>query len=67
MADKVDEGAFTPWFLASLTDRELVVLQHDLRQFVEDRPYLGQVLAELKRRESAASKSVAAPTGREEG
>lgn len=56
MSEHVDEGAFTPMFLESLTDLQLVVLlvvlQHDLRTFPEDRDraHLDQVMAELKRR-----------------
>jgi hypothetical protein len=50
MMDKVDESAFTPMFLASLTDLELAMLQHDLRRFPEDKAHLAEVLAELQRR-----------------
>ena len=45
-----DERAFYPGFLERLQDLELVKLQHELRQFPEDKPYLNQVLQELKRR-----------------
>ena len=55
-----DERAFTPEFLASCSDLELVVLQHDLRICNEDRPYLNQVLAELGKRHKPA------PAAREE-
>ena len=52
MMSHIDEGAFTPMFLTSLTALELVALQHDLRRFPEDRHYLDQVLAEFTRRSS---------------
>ena len=51
----VDEGAFTPVFLASLSDLELVMLQHELRTFPEDASHLHQVLGELKRRAATPS------------
>ena len=46
----INERAFYPGFLEHCTDLELVQLQHELRTYVEDRPYLNQVLRELKRR-----------------
>ena len=48
-----DEKAFTPGFMAACSDMELVGLQHELRQFPEDKPYLDQVLQELQRRGKA--------------
>jgi len=45
-----DEKSFHPSFLKSCSDMQLVGLQHDLRKFPEDKPYLDQVLEELKRR-----------------
>lgn len=45
-----DEKAFTPIFLATCSAVELAVLQHELRRFPEDKPYLAQVLQELQRR-----------------
>ena len=51
---KVDESAFTPMFLASLSVLELAKLQHGLRQFPEDRKHLDAVLQEFKRREAEA-------------
>jgi hypothetical protein len=53
---QVDEKAFTPMFLASLSEFELAMMQHDLRQFPEDKPYLDQVLAELARRAKEPAK-----------
>jgi len=51
MADEqIDERAFHPAFLAGCTVLELAALQHDLRQFPEDEPYLRQVLEEFRRR-----------------
>ncbi len=47
----IDEKTFYPGFLENLTIPELVILQHDLRKFPEDRPYLNQVLKELSKRE----------------
>jgi len=49
-----DEKAFTDSFLALSTDMELALLQHDLRKFPEDAPYLKQVLGELAKRAKAA-------------
>lgn len=49
----IDEKSFTPGFLARCTPLELAMLQHDLRRFPEDRPYLDQVLRELGRRATA--------------
>jgi hypothetical protein len=48
---KINENSFTPAFLESLTVPELVKLQHELRQFPEDKPSLDAVLAEIKARE----------------
>jgi hypothetical protein len=45
-----DEKSFTPEFLEKCTSLELVELQHDLRKFPEDKPYLTQVLIELRKR-----------------
>lgn len=45
-----DEKAFYPNFLEGCSDMELVGLQHDLRMHPDDKPYLDQVLQELKRR-----------------
>ena len=50
-----DEAAFHPLFLASLTDLELVALQHELRQYPEDRAHLQQVLRELSDRQKRKS------------
>lgn len=46
-----DERSFTPLFLRNCTVLELVKLQHEMRWFPEDRPYVDQVMAELKRRD----------------
>lgn len=48
--DTVHENGLTPAFLASLTDMQLVTLQHELRLYPEDRANLDAVLAELKKR-----------------
>lgn len=37
-------------FLVRCTDLELVVMQHELRKYPEDKLYLQEVLRELKRR-----------------
>ena len=50
----MDEKAFHPAFLESCADMELVTMQHELRRFPEDRPYLDQVLKELGRRQKIA-------------
>ena len=55
---KIDEKSFTPMFLESCSDLELVALQHQLRQHPEDRPYLDQVLTELGRRQTSAARHV---------
>lgn len=47
----IDKSNFTPEFLALFTNLELVMLQHELRQFPEDKNYLAMVLIELQRRE----------------
>ena len=49
-----EEKRFTDSFLALSTDLELAELQLDLRKYAEDKPYLDQVLQELKRRAHAA-------------
>jgi hypothetical protein len=49
--ERVDESALTPMFLASLSDLELVMLQHELRQHPEDWQYVQAVLKELGRRQ----------------
>ena len=46
----LEERAFYPGFLERLHDLELVKMQHELRQFPEDKLHLNQVLLELKRR-----------------
>ena len=58
----VDEKQFYPGFVEGLTALELVVLQHDLRRSLADKPYLDQVLQEFKRRDELAA--VLAPTPR---
>ena len=50
MSNQQDERAFHPAFLAANSKLALAILQHDLRQHPEDRPYLDQVLRELSRR-----------------
>ncbi len=52
-AAMTDERAFHPAFLAACSDMELVALQHDLRTFPDDKPYLDQVMRELGRRQRA--------------
>ncbi len=47
----IDERSFTPEFLAACSDMEPVALQHDLRKFSDDKPYLDQVMRELGRRQ----------------
>jgi len=42
-------------FLVQLTDMELVVLQHKLRRYGDDRPFLDAVLKELGRRTAATA------------
>ena len=54
MSKQLDERPFYPGFLERLHPLELVKLQHELREFPEDKPYLDQVLAELKRRAGIA-------------
>jgi len=49
--------------LRHLSNLELTVLQHKLRQFAEDRPFLDAVLKELGRRTAATA---GIPTSREE-
>lgn len=51
----VDPSRFTPTFLQSRTVPELTVLQHELRRFPEDRPYLDLALAAFQRRTAGAS------------
>jgi hypothetical protein len=46
-----DEKKFLPEFLESCTDLELVVMQHELKKFPEDKKYRDQILKELGRRQ----------------
>lgn len=54
--ERVDENAFTPMFLASCTDMELALMQHELRTFPEDRAHLNAVLEELARRSRSVTR-----------
>jgi hypothetical protein len=51
MSEQMNENSFTPAFLASLSEMDLVVLQHELRAHPEDRESLSAVLLELRRRD----------------
>ncbi len=52
----IDEKSFHPDFIKKCSDLDLAMLQHDLRKFPEDKPYLNQVLEELSRREKERMK-----------
>lgn len=60
--DRVDEGAFTPQFLAQCSYIDLVALQHDLRQHPEDKAHLYQVLEELRKRQVDLAPLTGEPT-----
>jgi hypothetical protein len=53
-----DEGSFHPAFLRSLSDMDLVALQHELRSSPEHRGHLDQVLRELGVRDKANTRAL---------